>query len=817
MAPLSTSRNRLAALNPATGSLLSWNPNADNIVYTLENADNTIYAGGAFTKIGNRNCAGLAQIGKASGNRIDLTIEVNGRINKILKQNDSLYLAGSFSGTGFKHNHLAKLSSGTSDATLNFPDVDGEVYATISDGNGGWYVGGSFNYIGDSLRYGIAHVLSNGNIDPSFNCGYQFSYSYGVQTMFKDGSTLYLGGSFSDCGNYYCPPRSYLASVDAATGNLLSWNPQPNGNVYSITKKDGYIYIGGSFTHVNGVYTSYLAKLDITSAIASSNIITPNSLVSKIQTNGDSLIVGGTFTNLSYKKNNLTAFTSGTDNPLSNFPECDGTINCAIPDGSNGWIVGGTFTSIGGQSRTSIARINSSGQVDPTWSVSLSNSSSTAHVYALTIIVTKLVIGGEFDQVNGVGGAGRTNITAVNLSNGTNTTWNNSVNGPVYALTSDGSASIYAGGSFTQAGSYARQNLAKFNSVGSTNNLWVKNANGVVRTLATLSLNTRILAGGDFTTIGSTTMPYIAKLSVTDNTNAPIATWQPEPNGPVYSIAISNDRIYLGGSFQYVFYSTNPVIRNFIACVDSSNGITAPRSFDPNANGVILQLNFDGPRLTACGYFTNIYGTGRQYACLIDTAGSGSLSSLKLEPNSYTNCFSKSGSALLMGGSFTALKDSPRNYLAAISTSSGSVSIWNPDLDGYVSDLSLSSNDLYVVGSFDHANNTSAPSTRFGAASWNLSTGNLNSWNPQLLYQSNGTAADLNSILYYNNAVYLGGNFDSSGIDARSFIMRSNTTTGTADAWNPEINCAVRTISAAGSDVLIGGCLHLHVTNHLVI
>lgn len=55
-------RNRIAALDSATGELLDWNPNASDTVTSLAVLDTTVYAGGYFTSVSGQTRRGLVSL-----------------------------------------------------------------------------------------------------------------------------------------------------------------------------------------------------------------------------------------------------------------------------------------------------------------------------------------------------------------------------------------------------------------------------------------------------------------------------------------------------------------------------------------------------------------------------------------------------------------------------------------------------------------------------------------------------------------------------------------------------------------------------------
>jgi hypothetical protein len=115
---------------------------------------------------------------------------------------------------------------------------------------------------------------------------------------------LYVGGSFtsvtaaagtSPAGTF---TRNHILAFNAATGSIsTSFAPNVNGDVWAIVPSGTSLYIGGSFTSVNGVARRGLAKIDATTGAVdtafnaglTSGIVTESALVS------GRLIISGTF------------------------------------------------------------------------------------------------------------------------------------------------------------------------------------------------------------------------------------------------------------------------------------------------------------------------------------------------------------------------------------------------------------------------------------------------------------------------------------------------------------------------------------------
>jgi hypothetical protein len=108
---------------------------------------------------------------------------------------------------------------------------------------------------------------------------------------------------------------------------------------------------------------------------------------------------------------------------------------------------------------------------------------------------------------------------------------------------------------------------------------------------------------------------------------------------------------------------------------------------------------------------------------------------------------------------------------------------------------------LYAAGSFG----TVGGIAHQGAASFLLSSLNLQTWNPGLSYNGNPASATLRAVYADDNNVYLGGNFDLVGATSRKFLAQVNPTTAAVKAWDPSTNGLVYRIAKSGTNILAGG------------
>lgn len=157
-------------------------------------------------------------------------VTTDGIVYAITKTNDVLYFGGAFTSVGLRTGSGVPVSATTGQPEASYPKVNGTVSAVVSDGLGGWFVGGQFTRVGGLPRTNLVHIRSDRSVDPTWRPKAIGGY---VATLLLAGNTLYLGGFFTNVNGQ---TRNRLAALDATTGALLSWDANAGGEVRTPTR-----------------------------------------------------------------------------------------------------------------------------------------------------------------------------------------------------------------------------------------------------------------------------------------------------------------------------------------------------------------------------------------------------------------------------------------------------------------------------------------------------------------------------------------------------------------------------------------------------
>ena len=161
---------------------------------------------------------------------------LNGGVNAAALSTDAktLYVGGYFTAiqqiTGAAV--MVDTGLGLGSQTIPPPYVNGTVTAIAVDpaSPGAWYIGGQFTQVNGIARSNVAHILSNGAVDPNWNPNVNGQ----VNALAVTSNSVYLGGNFTSVGG---STRNNAASVDLVTGSLTSWNPNVNNQVYALVPR----------------------------------------------------------------------------------------------------------------------------------------------------------------------------------------------------------------------------------------------------------------------------------------------------------------------------------------------------------------------------------------------------------------------------------------------------------------------------------------------------------------------------------------------------------------------------------------------------
>ena len=620
--------------------------------------------------------------------RDDLWV-TNGGVYASTVVGNTLYLGGSFSRVGPATGGLMPLHF-VDGSYLQAPLlVDGTVKAIVSDGAGGWYVGGGFRHINGLARNSLARISATGAVkawDPGVNGT--------VNALLLSGGKVYLGGSFSQVGGQ---GRNNLAAVDTTTGAVVAgWNPNASSSVNALGIATGLVYVGGNFTTIAGVSRLHVAALDASTGAASAWQPNPDGEVYALAVNYDVIAlttrvyIGGSFGSVfgfpraNFAQIDATPGSATFNQPTAFNPSPNGAVRALVISGRTVVVtyMGGDFTQAGGQPRAYLAAF--SGTTLGSWDPGADNT-----VVSLRLSGSTMYVGGYFGTL---GGQARPYGGAVATSGGAATAWNPQPNAPVRVF-APVDTTVWLGGDFTSLGGVTRSNLAALDLSSGIVTGWFPGTNGPVYALE--PIGGLLYIGGAFTSVSGQSRPHAAQLDVAGNLGA----WNPAPDGDVRAIAgrtgISGSTIYLGGAFANVMSTP----RNRLAAVsDAVSPVLS--SWNPNANSQVDALALDAQYVYAAGKFTGFAGLySRQYIAQLD--GAGVPTNFIPNPSQPIRTLARVGGTLYLGfaGQLT-IGNQVRHGVVAMSPPANTPLPWEPQCDGSVYSILPSGGTLYLGGYF---------------------------------------------------------------------------------------------------------------------
>ncbi len=256
--------------------------------------------------------------------------------------------------------------------------------------------------------------------------------------------------------------------------------------------------------------------------------------------------------------------------------------------------------------------------------------------------------------------------------------------------------------------------------------------------------------------------------------------------GPTSSLAVSGERLYVGGDFQYVGPNTGG-----FAALDVNTGALQPGW--PRVDGRVISIAADGNGgWYLAGNFQRIAGVARRHVAHV--RADGTLDAWNADPDTTVTKVVVRGATIYACGAFTKIGGQLRYHLAALDTVTGLATAWNPAPDGDVGEITTAGSTLYVGGAFSMIGGQ----TRRTLAAFDLTTGLVTSWNPDGNY-------DVEKIATSGSIAYVSGGFTHLGGQPRRGLAAIDLTTGLATPWAANWSGAVYAIAPAGPVVYVGG------------
>jgi hypothetical protein len=609
----------------------------------------------------------------------------NGEVYSIHQKDDVIYYGGDFNCVGLATGSSSLLDGISGLSIINFPRVFGTVNVTLSDGNGGWFIGGDFTRVGNHVINNLAHISS----DNTVNLNFKPEPNGPVHALLLNGSNLYAGGDFTTVKGL---TNNYLVKLNTSSGEPLFWNAFCNNIVRTLTFYQDLLIVGGDFTSLGGAAINRLAAVDTTFIQTTSWNPNPNGAVYKVFVNDNKLYVGGDFTTIGGSSKSRGA---GFTLPAFSLDPYDFGANNRIHDFAfynNVLYVAGTFTIIGGANRNYLAGLNPLNALANSF-----NATADGIIQSIAIYNGNLLAGGNFSNI---GGAVRSRLASLVPTSGVANVWNPNVmglKGTTYNVLSISSAdgSVFVGGTFWSVGATERNNIAAINA--NTGELlpFNPNANNIVRTIA--SDANYIYLGGDFTIINSTiSKNRIAQVNATSGLPT---GWNPNSDGAVNTLVIHSGILYVGGAFSNI----GGAARSRIASLSVATG--AATAFNPSANGNVNVLYLSNDSLFIGGAYTTIGGQTRNRIAAYNISN-GSLLGFNPNANNTVNAIGKKGSKIYFGGSFTSIGGTNVRILAEYDLLLNGVTSFNTGLinSSGVNAIAVQDSSVYLGGGYQHSN-----------------------------------------------------------------------------------------------------------------
>lgn len=509
-----------------------------------------------------------APAGAALGNEPAHPWVTDGPVYAVAATPNEVYIGGAFTLIGRATGSWVGIeAAGTVDPGQ--PLLTTQVNDAVPDGKRGWFV-----VVGaDDDAWRVVHVLPDRTLDPAW----QLRADGEIDAIDVHGGILYVGGTFTKLDG---APHRRLAAVSIATRKPLAWDAEVTArkpkddamvNLVEVSPDGATVYFAGDFARVRGNRRAGLAAVNTATGRVTPWHPTVDGDVNDLVAFRSEVLICGDLAHIDGRaRPELGAVTAGNGALTDWDPQPNGAINTVVPSLSGDTVyVGGTFTSAGGKSRRGVAELDLRSGAATSWDANVGG-----EVNAILVSGRTLYLGGRFSYV---GSQTRSNLAAVDARSGLATAWDPRADRAVYVLVAGVNGRILAGGAFRTVGAVGRSGLAALSVDGSNVLPWVPPVAGTIRSLAYDARTGSVFFGGRYRLAGEALQRSLGVVRPGFVTQP----WGGDLNGLVASVVLAPDgSLYAGGSFLTVQGKS----RKRLVQLDAAGALT---SWNAGANALV--------------------------------------------------------------------------------------------------------------------------------------------------------------------------------------------------------------------------------------
>ncbi len=270
-----TPRNKIARFDPVTAALdpsfdagLAAGGQDDNVRCLALNGD-LLHIGGHFRWPGG-DYLDVATLDAATGERLETwNVDMGGSLKDLELSPDGsrLYLGGSIGDvwseeTGWVDCHnLVAVDPADGRILDPLPVINDDVH-DVHSMRGGLVLGGRFLLVDDQLRRRAAIMDFDLATVREWHPEVTGAGTAWVETIAAHAGVVYLGGRFGWVGDDWRPS---VAAIDVESGDALTWNPHPTGEVYDVVAGSRHVVVSGWFSTMADRSIRHLAFFDLLS------------------------------------------------------------------------------------------------------------------------------------------------------------------------------------------------------------------------------------------------------------------------------------------------------------------------------------------------------------------------------------------------------------------------------------------------------------------------------------------------------------------------------------------------------------------------